>query len=148
MALTQDRLKELMKYDPETGVFTALVRTGGRVVPGTVLGTLKDGYVRISVDGKLYYAHRLAFLYMTGVMPDEVDHDDRDRGNNRWENLKETTHSDNAVNTPVRKHSSTGIKGITPHQGKFVARFKKKYIGIFNTPEEAHAAYLVAGGRA
>jgi Putative phage serine protease XkdF/HNH endonuclease len=92
MAPTPERLRELMDYDPLTGVFTAKVRTGGRVVPGTVLGTNNCGYVRISVDGKLYYGHQLAFLFMTGSIPSEIDHDDRKRGNNRWANLRDVTH--------------------------------------------------------
>ena len=148
MALTPERLKELMDYDPLTGVFTAKVRTGGRVVPGTVLGTNNCGYVRISVDGKLYYGHQLAFLFMTGSIPSEIDHDDRNRGNNRWANLRDVTHSENAINCDVRKTNKLGIKGV--HElpnGRFRARFRKECLGCFSTKEAAHKAYLSAGGR-
>jgi Putative phage serine protease XkdF len=136
MALTPERLKELMDYDPLTGFFTAKVRTGGRVVPGTVLGTNNGGYVRISVDGKLRAP--------AGVSVDDRVHTFGGiRGNNRWANLRDVTHPENAINCDARKTNKLGIKGV--HELR--ARFRKESLGCFLTKEAAHKAYLTAGGR-
>ncbi len=83
--LTQERLKEVLSYNPETGIFT---RNPG-IRGGEKVGTNSHGYVSIMVDGYLYQAHRLAWLYMEGYMPEqEIDHISRKRDDNRWCNLR------------------------------------------------------------
>lgn len=112
--LTQARLKELLNYDPETGVFTRRTGRGGRRA-GTVAGfTGPLDYKHISVDTGLYLAHRLAFLYMTGSFPSlYVDHVNRDPGDNRWCNLREASQSQNVSNSGMRSDNTSGYRGVS-----------------------------------
>ena len=92
--LTQEKLKEILTYNPTTGEFISRCRTGGTIVKGSVLGHLHkaSGYIFIMINYKNYRAHRLAFLYMEGAFPDkDVDHKDRIRSNNIWSNLRHVT---------------------------------------------------------
>lgn len=138
--LTQERLQYLYEYDPETGYFHWNV--GGRKrTKGKVAGCIrKDGYVTLRVDGKLYLAHRLAFLYMTGEIPQFVDHINLDPSYNAWRNLRAASSSENGRN---KRHQP---KGCTFSAGKYQAnvRFQGRnyYVGRFNTEEEATRAFL------
>lgn len=97
--LTQDKLKSLYHYDPDSGLFTQRGARGGRKNGYIAGGKDKHGYFRISIDSKLYLSHRLAFLYMTGEMPaGNVDHKDGDPGNNKWNNLRICTQQQNIQN--------------------------------------------------
>lgn len=100
--LTQTRLKELLFYNPETGNFTWLVRSADRIKIGQTAGCLDktNGYISIKVDKRRYTGHRLAYLYMTGEFPTEIDHINRNRADNRWENLRNVPHSINMKNRP------------------------------------------------
>lgn len=143
--LTLERLVEVLKYDPATGTF---VRISGPCA-GKVAGTVqKNGYIRIRVDGKLYYGHRLAWLYMTGEWPnDEIDHVDMDRANNSFANLREASGSENKHNRRKYRNNTSGFKGVSwdKHNGRWLAyiglNYKKRSIGLFKTPEEAAKAY-------
>jgi HNH endonuclease/AP2 domain len=145
-ALTQQRLKELLNYDPTTGIWTWIKGRPGTSV-GKVAGKIDDeGYRRINVDRNGYRSARLAFLYMTGAWPiHEADHKNRNRLDDRWENLRDATRSQQEFNKP-----STGkipFKGVVLYKGKkYRARIgkKNKSLGFFDTPEEAYAAYLKA----
>ena len=147
--LTQERLKELLHYDPETGVFTWLIARQ-RVRKGSPAGTLhKHGYWVIKVDGRSYNASRLAWLYMTGEWPKhQIDHSDLDRHNDRWSNLREATVSQNNTNRRAQKDNSCGVKWAywSPRHRKFVGqiRINKKIIsaGYFETAYEANQACL------
>lgn len=128
LELTQDRLKELLHYDPETGVFTWRASRGGRV-SGSVAGSASlSGYtiIRITVgSGKPtdFRAHRLAFLYMTGSFPiGDVDHIDRDRKNNRWSNLRACSRSQNLANSSIRSDNTSGVRGVSfdKERGKYL----------------------------
>lgn len=151
MALTQERLRELLDYDPETGVFRNKVARSN-VPAGSVAGSLtQSGYVRISVDDVSYRAHRLAWLWMTGEWPRAfVDHRDTDKANNRWSNLREASKSQNGANRPVQANSRSKLKGahFTKANGKWMSLIqhhgRKLYLGYFPTAEEAHAAYAAA----
>lgn len=153
--LTADKLRELLHYEPETGVFTRRVKTGGRYGAdvGSVAGCLSDqGYVLISLMSKQYRAHRLAWLYMTGEWPaGEVDHRDGRRTNNRWSNLRDVPTAINAQNRRgAQSNSRTGLLGASwnARDQRFVARIKVdgqyRSLGGFDTAEQAHAAYLEA----
>ena len=149
--LTAERLRELLDYDQETGVFTRKVKLCNRVKVGDVAGYLnRKGYIHIRVDGRSHKAHRLAWLYVHGVWPQSgIDHINGIKDDNRIINLREATHSDNQQN--LRKphaDNKIGLLGVSRSQGKFKAQInvdgKVRTIGRFHTPEAAHAAYLEA----
>jgi HNH endonuclease len=147
--LTYTRLKQLLKYDTETGLFTWLVRRGGAVRPGDTAGCIRsNGYWYISVDNEQFIAHRLAWLYMTGKWPDdEIDHRDRVRSNNVWSNLREANTSQQQQNrTP--KHGVSGFVGVDRNHGKWRAQItvagRKTHLGLFDDIEQAKAARLAA----
>lgn len=151
MAVTQARLRELFDYDPETGVFTNRVRRANRAA-GEVAGGLNAlGYVTVAVDGKRYLAHRLAWLYVYGEMPKQIDHINCNRADNRIANLRKCDQKQNTQNIR-RAHfdNRTGRLGVEkiPATGKYRARIcvagKATHIGCFPTAEEAHSAYLAA----
>ena len=143
--ITQEYLKSVVHYDPETGIFTALVKQGLRA-EGKVLGAKAAGkYLSIGLKGCTYLLHRLAFVYMTGVMPEYVDHINGDGFDNRWSNLRACSNQQNISNQRVVR-SLLGFKGVTRNKKRFAAQimfnYKKIHIGTFDTPEEAHQAYL------
>ncbi len=112
-ALTQDRLKEVIRYDPETGIFTWRVYRSQIARPGNVAGQIKNGYRYIVVDGVSYRAARLAWLYMEGYFPEhEVDHKDRVRDNDKWENLVHKTPQCNSRNRGLRRDNKSGVPGV------------------------------------
>lgn len=115
--LTQERLKEVLHYNPETGIFTRRIRTSNSVHVGDVAGTIKrcagKRYISIRVNSKKHSAHRLAVLYMTGKFPDDqVDHDDGNGLNNKWLNLNEVTGLQNSKNQRKRSTNTTGCMGV------------------------------------
>lgn len=112
--ITQERLKELYNYDTKTGIFTRRIDTHkGRHKAGTVVGTPHNaGYLVLRIDGKLYLLHRLAFLYVHGYMPIELDHKDRCRTNNSIDNLREVDRSKNNCNHTKQKGTSSKYRGV------------------------------------
>ena len=107
------------------------------------------GYVLISVQKKKYLAHRLAVLFMTGVWPDEVDHEDGVRNNNRWTNLRARDHTFNQQNIKrAKKSNGSGVLGAFTVGKRFKSSIRVRgrvlHLGYFDTAEEAGAAYLVA----
>lgn len=116
--ITQDKLKEFFEYRPETGEFIRRV-SRGPTKAGSIAGTLTaDGYIRITISKKPYYAQQLAVLYMTGEWPeDEVDHINRIRSDNRWCNLRGATKQENQRNRNT--WSKSGYLGITWNKGKW-----------------------------
>lgn len=143
--LIQERLKELLHYDPETGVFTRR-RGGGGKRAGSQAGTINKGYVMVTVDGRSYTAGRLAWLYMTGKWPKNlIDHRNTLKSDNRWTNLREATKPQNGWNRDFSKRSSTGLKGVYRKRSKFEAKLmaegKYIYLGVFGTKQEAKEAY-------
>lgn len=142
--LTQERLKELLHYDPETGVFTWLKRCGATTT-GNKAGHLHtSGYITIRIDKTSYRAHRLAWFYTHGVWPSElIDHVNLVRSDNRFCNLREVTHLQNHWNRQQNKNSTSGHKGVyqCTKSEKFVVKImcKRKihYFGRFNSYDEA-----------
>jgi hypothetical protein len=148
--LTQARLKELLHYDPETGVFTWREFRRGKAVAGSVAGSLNPtGYIHIYVDNNPYKAHRLAWLYTNGAWPEKfIDHINGVRDDNRLCNLRAVTNQENVCNIKnARSDSTTGLLGVGARRNKFVATVRHKgqrfFLGYFDTAEEAYAAYLV-----
>ena len=112
--ITQSELKELLSYCPETGIFTWKKRRGGSAKKGSAAGWLSNGYTRIAVNGKEFAAHRLAWLYQFGTLPnDSIDHINHERSDNRISNLRECTTSDNAKNMSMHKSNSSGVTGVS-----------------------------------
>lgn len=149
LELTAERLRYLVTYDPDTGKFRRNVSTSPRALAGQECGYLDSkGYTRLRVDGKCYLAHRLAWLYMTGEWPkDEIDHKNRIRTDNRWENLREADAFTNKRNTPAYRNNASGFKGVSWHRDskKWRSRIriggKEVNLGLYDTPQEANAAY-------
>jgi len=114
--LTQEHLKKLLHYDSDTGEWTWLRRNGTkRPQAGNISNQGRSaGYRRICVDGKSYYSSHLVFLYMTGEFPNgEVDHIDRNRSNDKWSNLRITTHTKNCQNRGIRNDNTSGYPGVS-----------------------------------
>jgi len=147
--ITADRVREVLRYDANTGVFTWLVSVGC-VKVGDIAGSGDgDGYVAIMIDGRHYKAHRLAWLYVTGELPSlQIDHANGTRDDNRWANLREATQSQNLANSSRRSDNTSGFKGVGQRRGRWRAQIRKDgrriHLGTFSTPEAAHAAYLKA----
>lgn len=147
----RQRIAQVVDYDPPSGIFTWQATLSNRAQSGKVAGSLDhQGYVVIRIDGVLYRAHRLAWLIMTGASPTElIDHRNGNRADNRWDNLREASHTDNMCNSKVRSHNRSGVKGVRRlKSGRWNVRIrvdKREYgLGTFDTAEEAHAVYAKA----
>jgi hypothetical protein len=146
--ITQNELKQLLTYDPDTGVFTRRVNSKNHNNIGQVAGSINSkGYRIIKINGEPYKSHRLALLYMNGNMPiDSVDHINGNRDDNRFVNLRECTNAENCQNRGISRNNTSGYAGVSWHNasGKWHSSLANKYLGLFNTREEAHEAYLNA----
>ncbi|WP_313687028.1 HNH endonuclease signature motif containing protein, partial [Pantoea sp.] len=144
-SLTQERLKEILYYDENSGLFTWMVNSSSRR-KGDVAGYLDSkGYISIRISGKHYRAHRLAWLYMYGAWPTYViDHINRVKSDNRAMNLRDVTSRANSAN---RSDNSSGCTGVSWRQDcdKWRASIwvdgKMKHLGNYHTIDAAHAAY-------
>jgi hypothetical protein len=146
--LTQDRLKTLVNYDADTGIFTWRQSRPKCRVGDKVGCFMQTGYIGVRIDNRLYTAHRLVWLYVTGKFPaEQIDHINGNRADNRFANLREATNAENAQNR-CRKDNKSGYTGVRKENQKWLAEIKVNYkpmrIGLFATPEEARAAYLEA----
>jgi len=111
--MTKERLEELFEYDKSTGNFIRKCTTSSNAKKHTIAGyKTKEGYIKISIDGKKYLAHRLVWLYVYGYMPKQIDHIDHNRANNTICNLRDTTQKENCKNSSLRKDNTTGISGV------------------------------------
>ena len=148
--MTIDRARELFSYEPETGNIIRKVSRSANALKGDVAGTPDlHGYIQIQVDGKIYKAHRIAFLLMTGDWPKfAIDHANGNRSDNRWENIRECTQSENSRNSKLRSDNTSGYKGVCFYKNRWLAQIqihgKCRHIGLYDTPKEAHEAYMKA----
>lgn len=150
--LTAKRVLELMRYEPETGQFI-WVSSRYSYLNGTPAGTVrKEGYRFITIDGFQYLAHRLAWLVTHGSWPEAtIDHWDRDRDNNRIDNLRQATQLQNIQNQRAdHRRSVSGLLGVSwsvshkKWRADIMVNSKSHYLGRHDTKEKAHAAYLQA----
>jgi hypothetical protein len=156
VSLTAEELRQTLRYDPETGHFTWLVKLSLRGMPGKVAGwKQKLGthhiYTLISIRNRSYMAHRLAWLYVHGEWPaDLIDHINGDTLDNRIVNLRPATKSLNAANSRLPRDNTSGVKGVSwnKNAGKWIAniavRGKQHYLGIYSNKEKAAEAYRLA----
>lgn len=142
--LTQERLKELFKYDPITGLFTR--KSNGRVAT-----SMHSGYVRIGIDYEDYHAHQLAYLYIEGELPNGIiDHINHCKSDNRWCNLRVVTHQENCKNMSLYKTNTSGAIGVYFHKRdkQWIACIyvdsKKKHLGCFKNKGDAISARVQA----
>lgn len=153
MSINWCDLRRVLNYNPTTGFFTWIEPTSNRIRVGDIAGSVnKDGYVRISVFGEKVMAHRLAVFYMTGRWPDRfVDHENMVTGDNRYSNLRQATRSQNQQNrVGAQSNSGSGLLGAHWHKGtgkwrgRITSNGEEKHLGLFDTPMEAHMAYVEA----
>lgn len=142
-----ERLREVLSYDPTTGVFTRKIPMGrhGCHKEGKICGNITPkGYVFICVDKYKCMAHRLAWAYYYGVWPNgDLDHIDQNKSNNAIANLREATRKQNMQNVTVHKHNTSGHKGVAWHAQNSKWRayifndYKQKHLGLFDSKEDA-----------
>lgn len=153
--LTHERLLSVLTYDAELGTFTwkrtARSLTGRRLWnAGKSAGWIEaSGYGRLTVDGRTYLAHRLAWFYVHGAWPIELDHRNGDPGDYRMVNLRELTHQENSHNLHgAHADSQTGILGVQHRGSRWTSTImvggKRIHLGTFRTADEARAAYIAA----
>jgi hypothetical protein len=151
--LTAEYVCSILDYDPETGEFRWKVNQGKNHTIGKIAGGLtKAGYRLISIGGQRYYAHRMAWLIITGQNPsDEIDHINLNPDDNRLENLRPATHAQNHRNRTKQRNNTSGFKGVSKDKNKWCAQIKlngrKIFIGTFPTKEEAASAYDAEASR-
>lgn len=159
-ALTADYVRSILDYDPETGIFRWRVRSdvpdswNTKYAGKIVSCTSSCGYLRVGINYRRYALHRLAWLCFYGEWPaEQIDHINCIKTDNKIVNLRQATPAENRRNVPARRNNVAGFKGVHWHKprSKWLAqiRFDRKntYLGLFDTPEEAHAAYCEAAKR-
>lgn len=146
--LNFERFDALFRYDKDTGVLTRKTQRG-TAKAGSVAGSLNDqGYLLVMVDGRNQRVHRIAWLLETGAWPTyDIDHINGNRSDNRFSNLRDVTTSVNIQNQKqTNKATKSGFLGVRKDRNRWAAQIqlngKNLHVGMFDTPEEAHAAYL------
>jgi hypothetical protein len=147
--VNQEDVKAAFDYNPETGELRWKESLANRRWRGKVAGCVNSvGYRIVGFMGKDRLAHRIAWLYVHGQLPEVMDHIDGDKLNNSIANLRPATKSTNGANRGPQRNNSSGFKGVKRHYRKWVAQItvngRNTYIGLYNTPEEASTAYLIA----
>jgi hypothetical protein len=149
-----DQLREIVEYNPDTGVFRWLPRSSppafnanyaGKEAGSIFLNESGRKYKVIQIYGQRYGAHRLAYIYMTGKWPNEyIDHVDGDSLNNVWSNLRPANAAQNSANAKRYRSNTSGLKGVSyaARHGKWRAAYGRVWLGNFATKEEAHEAYM------
>ncbi len=152
--LTAAQVREVLDYDPETGNLIWRVRTGYRIKAGDIAGCKNNrGYVLIHTAGKNRPAHRLVWLHVYGEWPDGViDHINGNKGDNRIAHLRVVAYAANAQNQrEPSKSNKCGWLGVYKRNKRWAAVVRlsgvSHYLGRFDTPEAAHAAYIEAKRR-
>ena len=150
--LTQELLKSILHYNPDTGIFTRIKRTHHNCSPiGSIVGTIHDEYLDIRLFRKDYRAHRLAFLYMNGALPElQVDHVNHVKTDNRWCNLRLVTNQFNQRNVPIQNNNKSGFTGVCWYKplNKWCSQIRHNnkviHLGYFDNKDDAISARISA----
>lgn len=152
--LTIERLKELLLYDADDGRFYWKVKVRGRHIGGQAGSFDAHGYGQVRIDGEIYKEHRLVWLYVTGAWPkDQIDHQNHDRRDNRFENLREADNRTNHLNRPMQSSNTSGFVGVSFNKGaklfeSYITTERKRVrLGYFKTLEEAIKARADANAK-
>jgi hypothetical protein len=145
--ITAERLRYLLHYDPDSGIFRWRVSTSNRAPVGSLAGTMSRGYCLINIDGIKYVASNLAWLYVTGEWPTTgIDHRDQDSTNDKWENLRLADQSQNCANSRTHSNNTSGYRGVSWNKKRqkwraYIAFNQRQYeCGFFDSIEEASEA--------
>lgn len=146
--LTQAKLQALFAYDPATGNLIRKTRTANSVQIGDIAGGKnQDGYIQIAVDSKPYMAHRLVWIWHGKELPQFIDHINRDKADNRIENLRPATRSENMHNKDTSKRSTSGYRGVMWYaptkewEARIMVDGQSYNLGRYKTAKEASEAY-------
>jgi hypothetical protein len=150
--LTAEKLRELLHYDPETGIFTWKVRAANLIKVGDITGCPGgDGYLRIGLHNRLFLAHRLVWLYVYGEWPSlDIDHINRNKADNRISNLRDVSHKQNHQNKSKPSNNTSGHPGVSWYkriskwQARIMHNYKHIHLGLFENIEDAIAARKAA----
>jgi hypothetical protein len=146
-------LKEIVDYNPDTGHFTWKKKIAKKAVVGARAGSDKPngpGYLRLRIEGHLYYTHKLAWYYVHGEWPGFIDHINQNKLDNRIENLRSVTFQENCKNLPMRSDNTSGFVGVVwdKSRSKWMARvmdnYREKFLGYFENFDDAVAARIAA----
>ncbi len=138
-------LNQLFRYEEDTGLVYWKVSKGSKAKAGSIAGSMKRGYIQVCIDRKVYQLHRVIWKLQTGEepYPYQIDHRDRKKNNNRWNNLRLVSNRENSYN--IEKKNKTGYIGVSSVGRKYRAKVwiggKQVCLGLYNTPEEAHRVY-------
>lgn len=143
----QERLKELLRYDPTTGHLTWKARKGSAAADRIAGTDNLTGHDVVRVDGVLYLAHRVIWKIQTGCEPpDYIDHRDLNGRNNKWENLRAATNGTNMMNANASKQNKSGVKGVFWYRTrqKWKAEINadgcRRHVGYFGSLDAAKLA--------
>lgn len=150
-SITQEELKRIVKYNDYDGLFV-WASPRRHITVGDVCGSVgNEGYISITINKKTYRAHRLAWLYVYGYLPEnQIDHINGDKSDNRISNLREATNSENRQNTTAKTSSASGLRGVSFKKAvnkwrAYISIDKKQFhLGYFDDKNKAHEAYLLA----
>lgn len=149
--ITQDQVRKLFNYNPETGELIRRVQTASRAKVGDVVGCANTkGYLMVRVNGKLRLNHKVAFLHFHGYLPKYIDHINGVKNDNRIKNLRSCTLSQNNRNATKRKDNTSGFKNVSwnkrvnKYRVQIKVNRKNKYIGHFTDINEANQAAIAA----
>jgi hypothetical protein len=148
--LTQETICNVFNYDPATGEFWRILTGHNKSKTGTIsvrrqIRAASRGYLQVGFSGKVYYVHRLVWVWMTGQIPTFIDHIDGNKKNNEWANLRQVLRDDNYLNLGVGTRNNSGVTGVYWHPAvnKYAVQItkngKQKYLGCFDSIEEATA---------
>lgn len=149
--ITQKKLKDLLKYNPKSGEFIWIIDKSYQAKAGMVAGTYGgDGYRQIRINGVSYQVHRLAWLYMTGEWPDNIDHINHIKDDNVFSNLRNVSRVGNGRNLPLKKNNKSGFTGVSwvsktkKWRSSIVVKGKNIHLGFFDDKQKAIAKREVA----